>query len=93
MGLVSLCLLPPCPCLDMCPLCRPARSGTEVAAQPEGGAQHSSPSDLLAVLQKEIEYKDREIADLRRQVHELQLAAAQRNAAAAHDGVRPDVAM
>ncbi|PRW57460.1 universal stress [Chlorella sorokiniana] len=50
-----------------------------------GGAAPSTPSDLLAQLQRQLEEKDRLIAELRQQVHDLQLAAAQGRQVAAQD--------
>lgn len=50
-----------------------------------GGAAPSTPSDLLAQLQRQLEEKDRVIAELRQQVHDLQLAAAQGRQSAAQD--------
>lgn len=52
---------------------------------PAGAGAHSTPSDMLAVLQQQLEEKDRIIAELRAQVQELQLSQAQREARATHD--------
>ena len=53
-----------------------------------GGGGHSTPSDLLAQLQRQLEEKDRVIGELRRQVHDLQLAAAERDSADRHDAAK-----
>lgn len=44
------------------------------AAAAEGAPGGAAPSELLAELQKQLEEKDRTIAELRRQVQELRLA-------------------
>ena len=45
-----------------------------VAAAAEGVPGGTAPSELLSELQKQLEEKDRTIAELRRQVQELRLA-------------------
>lgn len=49
-----------------------------------GGATYSVPADLLAELQSQLEEKDRTIAELRRQVQDLQLAAARQTSSEGH---------
>lgn len=76
----------------------PTPPGVTVAADVAAGASssgvgHSTPSDLLAALQKQLEEKDRVIGELRQQVHELQLAAAQREAEGSHDAGRASQAV
>ncbi|KAL4451801.1 hypothetical protein ABPG75_007463 [Micractinium tetrahymenae] len=56
----------------------PVAGTVAAAAAAPGGATHSTPSDLLSELQRQLEEKDRTIAELRGQVQQLQLAAAQR---------------
>lgn len=50
-----------------------------------GGATHSVPANLLAELQSQLEEKDRTIAELRRQVQDLQLAAARQTSSEGHN--------
>ena len=71
------------------PCCRAAE-----AAQAGGisgahvGGGHSTPSDLLAQLQRQLEEKERVIGELRQEVHTLRLAAAEREAADTHDAAK-----
>ena len=68
------------------PCCRAAEAAEAGGLSGAGG--HSTPSDLLAQLQRQVEEKDRVIGELRQEVHSLRLAAAEREAADTHDAAK-----
>lgn len=57
----------------------------ETLAAPAGAGSHSTPSDILAVLQQQLAEKDRVIAELRAEVQQLRLSRAQDEARAMQD--------
>ncbi len=87
-SLSSPCSLPGLVAAGGSPTARDGLSVTEggsPTAAGAAGAAPSTPSDLVAQLQRQLEEKDRLIAELRQQVHDLQLAAAQGRQSAAQD--------
>lgn len=61
------------------------RAASVAASLAAGGSGHSTPSDLLTSLQKQLEEKDRTIVELRQEVQQLRLAAAEREASSSRD--------
>jgi hypothetical protein len=77
------CLAPP-----WCRAAEAAQAGGISGVHGGGGGGHSTPSDLLAQLQRQLEEKERVIGELRQEVHALRLAAAEREAADTHDAAK-----